>query len=367
MTASVKQLAFYAPLKSPDHPVPSGDREIAQSLMAALATNSLGLKVCLASQLRCYDGQGDESVQQNISDQASVEIERMLASAGNWQAWVTYHNYYKAPDLIGHAVSQRLQIPYLLIEASIAKSRLNGPWADFAVKADAATASADVVFYLTERDRVALEQYRPEDQKLVHLAPFLNQTALPPDVAVQRKNKRLLAVGMHRYGDKLESYRIIAAALSHIETTDWQLHIIGDGPARAEVESMFAPYGKQVEFLGQCDRDDVNIAYQQASVFVWPGVNEAFGMVYLEAQAAGLPVVAQDRPGVREVIATSESLLPVGDPQSIARTIDRLLASPSEHQSMAQAGREFVSSRHLLDSAARTLSEQLVCLNNWPG
>ena len=96
---------------------------------------------------------------------------------------------------------------------------------------------------------------------------------------------------MHRYGDKLESYRIIAEALRHIETADWKLHIIGDGPARVEVESMFAPWGKQVKFLGQCDRDTVNSAYQQASVFVWPGVNEAFGMVYLEAQATGLPVV----------------------------------------------------------------------------
>ena len=164
---------------------------------------------------------------------------------------------------------------------------------------------------------------------------------------------------MHRHGDKLESYRIIAEALRYVETADWQLHIIGDGPARTEIETLFAPYGKQVEFLGQRDRKSVTSAYQQASVFIWPGVNEAFGMVYLEAQAAGLPVLAQDRAGVREVIATAESLTPVGDMQALARSIDRLLNKPAVHQSMAKAGQSFVRSEHLLGSAARTLSEQL--------
>jgi len=130
------QLAFYAPLKSPDHLVPSGDREMAQGILGALSMNSLGLTVNVVSQLRCYDGQGNTTAQQKIRAQAEAEVERILDSVENLQAWVTYHNYYKAPDLVGFAVSQRLKIPYLLIEASIAKSRLNGPWADFAASAD---------------------------------------------------------------------------------------------------------------------------------------------------------------------------------------------------------------------------------------
>lgn len=355
----MKQLAFYAPLKSPDHPVPSGDREIAQSIMTALSMNSLGLPVTLTSQLRCYDGRGDALAQQQIRAQAKAEVERLLDTAHDWQAWVTYHNYYKAPDLIGAAVSQQLKIPYLLIEASIAKSRLRGPWSEFCASADYATAAADVVFYLTEKDRVALEQHRPEKQALVHLPPFLKQTDLPAVQATSSAKNRLLAVGMHRFGDKLESYRIIADALACLRTPDWQLSIIGDGPARAEVESLFAVYGARVKFLGQLDRSAVAHAYQQASVFVWPGVNEAFGMVYLEAQAAGLPVIAQDRAGVREVIASPQSLVPQSDSQLIAQKIDGLLASPSQYQLMVQAGRNFIRSRHLLGSAARTLSEQL--------
>lgn len=355
----MKQIAFYAPLKSPAHPVPSGDREMAQSIMAALAMNTSGLPVAVASQLRCYDGQGDTQAQQQIRMQAESEVERLVNSSYDWQAWVTYHNYYKAPDLVGSLVSRRLNIPYLLIEASIAKKRLNGPWSGFAVSADDATSAADVIFYLTEKDHQALEKYRPENQKLVHLPPFLNQAELTPGLRSTNNNNELLVVAMHRYGDKLESYRIIAEVLAFLQTPDWQLSIVGDGPARAEIESMFASYGTRVKFLGQLDRDAVEATYQRASVLIWPGVNEAFGMVYLEAQAAGLPVVAQDRTGVREVIASTQSLVPEGDSQPLAHAIDKLLSDPSHYQSMVQNGIEFVRNKHLLGAAASTLSDQL--------
>lgn len=355
----MKQLAFYAPLKSPDHPIPSGDREIAQSTMAALSMNSLGLSVKLASRLRCYDGQGDAAAQLRIRQQADAEIERLLEDRDDWQAWITYHNYYKAPDLVGVAVSEELKIPYLLIEASVAKSRLSGPWSGFAVSADSATKAADVVFYLTEKDHETLAKYQPPKQKLVHLAPFLNQTELTVAEPKQTMKNQLLAVGMHRYGDKFESYRVIADALPFLKTPEWQLKIVGDGPARAEIELMFAEFGDQVVFTGQLDRAAVAAAYQDASLFVWPGVNEAFGMVYLEAQAAGLPVVAQDRAGVREVIASSKSLVPEGDPQAVAHAIDKLLADPAEYQSVSKASLDFVRDRHLINSAANTLSEQL--------
>ena len=172
-------------------------------------------------------------------------------------------------------------------------------------------------------------------------------------------NNTLLAVGMHRFCDKLASFRIIADALPYLQTPNWQLSIVGDGPARADIEKMFEVYGERVKFLGQLDRVAVAEAYQRASVLVWPGVNEAFGLVYLEAQAASLPVVAQDRSGVREVIASSQSLVPEGDPQSIARAVDSLLGDDLLYQSVARAGHDFVSKQHLLGAAAHTLSEQL--------
>lgn len=362
----MNRLAFFAPLKSPDHPVPSGDREFAVSIRAALVLNSLKLEVDLASELRCYDGKGDTAAQQQIRQRADAEVTR-LVNAGKrrkWQAWVTYHNYYKAPDLIGPVVSGRLNIPYILVEASIAKSRLIGPWSEFARLADEASSHADIIFYLTEQDRFALEQHRPEGQKIVHLPPFLNQSELPAINRTEHADKKLLAVGMFRPGDKFSSYQIIATLLPHLKTQGWHLSIVGDGPARTEVEALFAPFGDKVSFLGQLDRQAITAAYEQASVFVWPGVNEAFGMVYLEAQAAGLPVVAQDRPGVREVMGSKHSLVPNKRPESMAGAIDAILTSRFQHTAMVKEGRDFIRSGHLLPKAANTLSAQLVQVLN---
>ncbi|OED38046.1 hypothetical protein AB833_21315 [Chromatiales bacterium (ex Bugula neritina AB1)] len=334
---------------------------MARNIKTALSMNTLGLKVELVSELRCYDGNGSAERQREIRSLADAEVERLLDTnrQHNWRAWVTYHNYYKAPDLVGFAVCRQLQIPYVLIESSIAKSRLTGPWAGFAASADAATEAADVVFYLTQRDKVALEKHRSANQRIVHLAPFLNRAGLPPLRAEEGRKNRLLAIGMHRFGDKLESYRIIADTLQYLETSDWHLSIIGDGPARPAVEALFKPFGNRVTLQGQLDSSGVAEAYRQASVFIWPGVNEAFGMVYLEAQAAGLPLVAEDRPGVRDVIASPHSLVPAGNPVSMARAIDSIVSDRVLSREMSLAGRDFIRSHHLLDTSATVLSDQL--------
>ena len=355
------RLAFYAPLKSPRHDVPSGDREMANGLLAALALNPMGFEVDLVSELRCYDGKGDALVQEQLLAQAKQEIDRLLqcAQQQQWCAWVTYHNYYKAPDLLGPAICSSLKIPYLIIEASIASRRRQGPWADFAARSDAACHQADVILYLTQRDKPALQHASPSGQALAWLPPFLNLEKVNLADLTLSKENQLLAVGMHRFGDKLESYKILAETIDCLTTTDWQLCIVGDGAAHAEVRALFEPFGERVRFTGQLDREALDIEYRRSKVFVWPGVNEAFGMVYLEAQAAGVAALAQDRPGVREVLGSPDSLVPVGDASLLAQAIDRLLTSNELRLEVARTGQIFVRDQHLLDSAAHRLSEHI--------
>ena len=87
--------------------------------------------------------------------------------------WLTYHSYYKAPDLLGPRLSRQWGIPYVLVEATRASKRLKGPYARFAKAAEAACDAADVIFYLTEYDREALERDRVPGQRLARLRPFL--------------------------------------------------------------------------------------------------------------------------------------------------------------------------------------------------
>lgn len=346
------QLAFYAPLKAPDHPTPSGDRAMARGLIAALEYG--GATVTQTSSLRSRDGTGDAVQQQNLVDQAQTEIARLIAlgrSAG-WRAWVTYHNYYKAPDLIGPSVSKTLGIPYLLIESTRARKRLTGPWARFAQAAEAASDAADVIFYLTHRDAETLERDRTPHQRLIHLRPFLVRSNLAAPCV---PDGPMLAVGMLRAGDKLASYRIIAQTLALLTPGTWSLKIAGDGPARAQVEALMAPFVPAVQFLGQLDATAIEDAYRSASLLFWPGVNEAFGLAYLEAQAAGLPVIAQDRPGVRDVLAPASYPAPEDGASALAVRLQLLLSDDALRRRLGKNAQGHVARHHLLPAASATL------------
>ena len=361
------KIGFYAPMKSPNHPVPSGDREMARNLISLLEGEEA--EVTLASELRLHEKQGDPTRQSELHAKADAEVARLLEGLPEISLWVTYHNYYKAPDLIGPRMAAARGIPYVQIESTRAKKRLTGPWAGFAEAAHHAADAADVIFYLTEQDHFALERDRVAGQALVHLPPFLPQDTLPQASPLDGP---MLTVGMMRGGDKLASYRLIAAALKCLDSRgragDWQLCVAGDGPARAEVEALFAPFGAHVELLGQLDRDALAAAYGAASLFLWPGVNEAFGMVYLEAQAHGLPVVAQNRPGLRDVLAPSALPRPDKSEGAFAMTkvMEHLLSSAEARRGEAKAARAHIAARHLAPVARDRLWSALAPLLSAP-
>lgn len=346
------KVAFYAPLKSPTHKTPSGDRTIAQGLIAAL--KHAGHDVFLASNLRLYEGAGDLQRQQELAGRADEEVARLIAApeVRKWQAWLTYHNYYKAPDLIGPRVCASLGIPYLQIESTRARSRLEGPWAEFAEAAEKASDAASTIFYFTGHDAEALRRDAPEGQRLVHLPPFLARLTLPQPSSLDGP---MLSVGMMRPGDKLASYRIIAASLRELPAhLNWHLDIAGDGQAAGNVADLMAPFGSRVTLLGGLAPEDLAACYRHASLMFWPGVNEAFGMAYLEAQAAGIPVVAQDRPGVREVV-NGPLVDPVAGSSALAACLERLLMNTAARKQASARAREKMASKHLLGAAADTL------------
>jgi hypothetical protein len=353
------KLAFYAPLKPPDHATPSGDRAMARAIIAAL--EHAGAKVELASRLRSREGTGDQKAQSEIAQQAQSECERLntLGHDAGWQAWVTYHNYYKAPDLIGPPVAQALNIPYLQIESTRAQKRLGGPWHDFAVAAEAASDAADVIFHVTQRDAIALRRDAPVGQHLIHLHPFLARTNLPRQ---SKGHTKMLSVGMMRPGDKLASYELIAETLALLPANTWQLHIAGDGPARAQVETLMVPFGTAVTFLGKLDQPALADAYHTSALLFWPGVNEAFGLTYLEAQAAGVPVVAQDRPGVRDVLAPGQYPTEQEGAAGLATLVSALLSDPEKRRSIGATARAHVAAHHLLPAASKTLAAGLAAV-----
>ncbi len=359
---ALPRIAFHAPMKAPDHPNPSGDRQIARLTLQALA--GAGYDATCVSRLRTLDLAGDPGVQAGLRRDAEAEAARLTrALAGEPPAlWFTYHCHYKAPDLVGPAVADALAIPYVISEASVSPRRRAGPWAEFAALAEAAIARADRLFWTTARDRPALEA-AGHGAKMIHLAAFLDPGPPPKSRLVAPRPPghsvgqplRLLTVAMMRPGDKLESYRRLAAALAGL-AGDWRLTVVGHGAACDAVLALLAPFAERLVHLD--DIDDPGLVrphYEAADLMVWPGVNEGVGMVWLEAQAAGLPVVAEDGPAARALTGGGK-LPPPDDPRAFAGAIT---AAAAERPALARAARAHVEAHHSLDAAAATLKSSL--------
>ena len=111
------------------------------------------------------------------------------------------------------------------------------------------------------------------------------------------------------------------------------LRVIGDGPLRAEMESLAERLAVRAEFLGAQPRDEVIRLMRRSRVFAFPstraanGDAEGMGIVAMEAQALGLPVIAFDEGPGREVIDDDRSglLARRGDIDDFARQLGRVL------------------------------------------
>jgi len=356
------RVAFYAPLKPPDHPVPSGDRRIAQLFLAALRL--AGHEPLVASRLRSFDGDGDSVRQARLAALGRRAAERLLrrwrrTPSAAPQLWFTYHLYYKAPDWLGPMVSRVLDIPYVVAEASHAAKREGGAW-DVGHRAVAeALRGADAVLGLNPADRAGVLPLLRDPSRWIALPPFLDARLYQPRPPRLSGPVRLISVAMMRPGDKLASYRVLGAALAMLPDLDWSLAVVGDGPARDEVAAVLALLGSRVLYRGMLGENETAAALREADVFVWPAINEAFGMALLEAQASALPVVAGGGGGVPAVVAAGETgfLVPPGDAAAFAAALRRLIVSNDLRARMAAAARAKVEREHDLPAAAARLGE----------
>lgn len=120
-----------------------------------------------------------------------------------------------------------------------------------------------------------------------------------------------------------------------------RLEVIGDGPEREPLRRLAAPLPHGVTFAGHLDEDEKMRRLASADLFVLPSLHEGFGLVLLEAMRAGLPVVASDSGGPRDVVAEGESgyLVPPGDEATLAERIGRLAADAGLRARMGAAAR----------------------------
>jgi len=319
----------------------------------------------VASRLRSFDGRGDRGRQARLRQIGSRIATRLIA---RWrgddrpQAWFTYHLHHKAPDYLGPVVSRALGIPYVVAEGSTAPHQRHGPWADGHEDALAALRAADSVLFLNPADVPAVRKARSPDAPVTMLAPFIDVAQFagagkaPADEA-RTGTPRLVSVAMMRDGAKLASYRALAAALARIAGTSWELTIVGDGPAREAVAAAFHGLSDRVSFAGARSAPVVALQLKASDVYVWPAIDEAIGIAFLEAQACAVPVIGADTPGVAAVVADGRTgiLVPPGNVDRLAAAIRTLILDPALRRRMGANAFDYVREHHDIATAATRL------------
>jgi glycosyltransferase involved in cell wall biosynthesis len=310
-----------------------------------------------------------------------------LGSREKPDLWFTYHPYCKAPDWIGPAVAAALSIPYATAEACRTRQGNDADWEEARAAVQAAVRMAAVNLCLKPSDEAYLRSVLPARRSIVGLRPFLDARAVPDDAApidpepfFARPAPLIVTVGMMRPGLKIQSYRLLAESLSGLTDLTWNLAIIGDGPERGTVERMFAfaagvsagtesdaPRASpiqavpRVHFTGALSRPEVFGWMKAGDLLAWPGIGEAIGMVYLEAQACGLPVAACDVAGVRNVVEDGKGGLLSPAPTALAyrAVLARLLGSDAERKARGADGLRRVKEMHDLSGAAAVMKAAL--------
>jgi phosphatidylinositol alpha-mannosyltransferase len=188
-----------------------------------------------------------------------------------------------------------------------------------------------------------IDRYFPGDYKVIPNGVDIDRFQRAVPVARwQDGTRNILFVGRFepRKGtlDMLKAYRILRKT-----GCDCRLLMVGGGPQEREARRYVATRRlRGVEFLGRVSDDERDQLFRTADVYVSPATGrESFGIVLLEAMAAGTPIVASDIHGYKGVVRRGREglLVPPRDPKAVAASIGRVLGDQALAASMADAGR----------------------------
>ena len=146
--------------------------------------------------------------------------------------------------------------------------------------------------------------------------------------------------------DRAHHFKRLDVAIDGLATagSPWHLVVAGGGELVEEFRARAATagVGERVHFLGAVAHAELPRVLHAADLFLLTTEPpESFGIVLIEAMAAGLPTIASDYPGVRAVVddGVTGLLVRQGDPPAVAAALDRLAADPDERNRMGAAGR----------------------------
>ena len=364
------RIAFYTPLKPLGHRHPSGDLVIATGLHDFLT--SRGHAVWQAGPLRArwiYWKPWDWIRLLKHYGQARKKVLHARIDL-----WMTYHTYYKAPDLLGPPICRAAGIPYVIFQGifSTKRRRHAKTWPGFMLNRVALNAARHV-FTNRQVDWENLKRLLPED-RISYVRPGIHGEAFQFDPDARQQLRRawgvetepvILSAAMFRPDVKTEGLHFLIHACGRLAKNGivFQLVIAGDGKERQKLQQLAEKHiPGRVRFVGKIKRDQMARYYSASDLFVFPGIRESLGMVYLESQSCGLPVIAFHNGGIPEVVKHAQTgfLTPLYQAGPFDAAILKLLRNKDLRRSMGRQAALHVRQHHDLIHNYRDMETRLL-------
>jgi teichuronic acid biosynthesis glycosyltransferase TuaC len=182
---------------------------------------------------------------------------------------------------------------------------------------------------------------RPLPVRVVYLG-----ADIPPAAPAHNGTTRLVSVA---HLVKRKRHDVVLRALALLDPAHRpEYRVVGDGPCREPLERLASELGVAdgVRFLGQLPNPEAVAQAAACDLFVLPGVEEPFGVAFVEAMAAGLPAIgSRGEGGPEDIAAAGEGMVLVApdDPGALAAEIKRLISDPAELRRLGAAARETVA------------------------
>ena len=363
------KILFYAPFKPLGHGHPSGDLVTATEIVDYLVKQ--GHEVIQASSLRCRWIYWKPWLWPKLL----VEKRRMVRrfSKKNVDLWFTYHTYYKAPDLLGPYAARKLNLPYVIFQGMYSTKHRRKLKTIPGFHLNRRTlCDARHVFVNKTVDRINLKRLIA-DERISYVSPGIDPAAFDFDDDARRALRRqwnagteplVFSAAMFRADVKSEGLTWVIRACGELVRRGNALRLViaGDGIQRDKLQRLAArQLGDRAVFVGKIPRDNMYRYYSACDLFVFPGIRESLGLVFLEAQSCGLPVVAFDNAGVPEAVqdGTTGLLVPMYAAKPFADAIEQLLKDSQLRRKMGLAARSYVRQNHDLNQNYRKMDALL--------
>lgn len=151
-------------------------------------------------------------------------------------------------------------------------------------------------------------------------------------------------------GDLIGAFGILS---SKLQAPSSKLLIVGDGPLKESLKFQVKSLKlkDRVDFVGEISNEELSKYLERADVFVRPSLSEGLGIAFLEAMAAGLPIVATPVGGIPDFLKDGETGLfcKVGDPEDIAAKIRTILDDDNLRSRLILNGRKLVEEKYSWD------------------